>query len=347
MTRIEQALNKCLLLGSHEGSYMCAQACPSPSDSMDCSPQGSSVHEISQAILRLPLPPPGHLPDSDQIHVSSLLHGQANSLQPSHLGNPKWKGQMGTTQSLLGSDDLYLSPEWRCLHFPLSQSQQQKNKNLFWSFFQSCSRRLLWPRGMKETPPPPPPFQNFLSCLVVDFKHFTSRLPLSHHLVFVAKEVTHLQRKWLSKSRDLGQGAWFFKALVFWELKKSVRWRVCSCVFSFSQDWCTISCFCILKTAKLLVNKWPREGGAGAAREGCEPRGVGKGCSFLGPGRTSVKVQTFFSFNGGAVETGGRVSESRLEAGGWSGKEKKKQVRAGILMGVQIPKRQLKLTVCW
>ena len=99
------------------------------------------------------------------------------------------------------------------------------------------------------------------------------------------------------------------------------------------------------------MNKWPREGGAGAAREGCEPRRVGKGCSFPGPGRTSVKVETFFgvlflSFNGGAVETGGRVSVSRLKAGGWSGKGKKKQVRAGILMGVQMPKRQFKLTVC-
>ena len=60
------------------------------------------------------------------------------------------------------------------------------------------------------------------------------------------------------------------------------------------------------------MNNWPREGGGGAARERCKPRGVGKGCSFLGPGRTSVKVETFFgvlflSFNGGAVETGGSL----------------------------------------
>ena len=38
------------------------------------------------------------------------------------------------------------------------------------------------------------------------------------------------------------------------------------------------------------------------------------------------------------------VLDSRLEVGGWSGKEKK-QVPAGILMGVQTVKRRLKLTV--
>lgn len=64
-----------------------------------------------------------------------------------------------------------------------------------------------------------------------------------------------------------------------------------------------------------------------------------------------MKVETFFgvlflSFDGGTVEAGGRASDSRLDAGGWSGKEKKEQVRAGILMRVQIPKWQLKLTVC-
>ena len=197
MTRIEQALNRCLLLAPHKGPCTCAQACPRLCDSLDCSPPGSSVHEISQAILELPFPPPGDLPDPE-IKPTSLESpawaGKFFTTKPP--GQPQIKGQMGTAQSLLGSDDLSLFPEGRCLHFPLSQSPQQKTKNLlFWSFFQSCSGRPLWHRGMKGTSPPPPPFQNFLSCLVVDFKHFTSRLPLSHHLFFTAKEVTHLQKK--------------------------------------------------------------------------------------------------------------------------------------------------------
>ena len=56
--------------------------------SMDCSPQGSAVHGISQAKIlgELPFPSPEDLPDP---RINLRL--QADSLPLSHLGNPKIK----------------------------------------------------------------------------------------------------------------------------------------------------------------------------------------------------------------------------------------------------------------
>ena len=66
------------------------QSCPTLCNPMDCSPPGSSVHEISQArILELPfpsgdLPGPGTEPASP---VSPTL--QTDSLPLSHWGSPR------------------------------------------------------------------------------------------------------------------------------------------------------------------------------------------------------------------------------------------------------------------
>ena len=50
------------------------QSCPTLWDPRDCSPPGSSVHEILQARIwiGLPCPLPGDCPDPSQIHVSCV-----------------------------------------------------------------------------------------------------------------------------------------------------------------------------------------------------------------------------------------------------------------------------------
>ena len=65
-----------------------AQSCPTLCDPMDCSPPGSSVHEIFQArILEgLPFPSPGDLPNSGIEPRSPAL--QANSLLTELQGKP-------------------------------------------------------------------------------------------------------------------------------------------------------------------------------------------------------------------------------------------------------------------
>ena len=64
------------------------QTCLTLCDLTDCSPLGSSVHEILQArILEwVAMPPPGDLPDPG-IEVGSPAL-QADSLPLSHLGSP-------------------------------------------------------------------------------------------------------------------------------------------------------------------------------------------------------------------------------------------------------------------
>ena len=67
-----------------------AQSCPARCDPMDCSPTGSSVHEIFQARIleRLLFPMPGDLPtQGSNLHFLHLLHWQADSLPPHHLGS--------------------------------------------------------------------------------------------------------------------------------------------------------------------------------------------------------------------------------------------------------------------
>ena len=65
-----------------------AQSCPTLCDPMDCSPPGSSVHEIFQArILEgLPFPSPGDLPNPGIEPRSPAL--QANSLATELQGKP-------------------------------------------------------------------------------------------------------------------------------------------------------------------------------------------------------------------------------------------------------------------
>ena len=65
-----------------------AQSCPIPSDPIDCSLPGSSIHGILQARIleRVPFPSPGNLPDPG-IEFTSLflLHWQVGSLPLANL----------------------------------------------------------------------------------------------------------------------------------------------------------------------------------------------------------------------------------------------------------------------
>ena len=68
------------------GSVRCAQSCPTLCDSVDCSPQGSSVHGIfprQEYWSGLPLPPPG-----DPLH---------SGIEPVSLASPALAGGFFTT----------------------------------------------------------------------------------------------------------------------------------------------------------------------------------------------------------------------------------------------------------
>ena len=75
-------------LQCYSGVGFVAQLCPTLCDPMDCNPQGSSVHGISQQEYwsGLPFPPPGDLPDPGIKPVSPGL--QANSLPTEPRGSP-------------------------------------------------------------------------------------------------------------------------------------------------------------------------------------------------------------------------------------------------------------------
>ena len=54
---------------------MCTQKCPTLYDPMDCSPPGSSVHEVSRQEYwnGFPFPSPGNVPDSGLKPASLVL----------------------------------------------------------------------------------------------------------------------------------------------------------------------------------------------------------------------------------------------------------------------------------
>ena len=67
------------------------QSCPTLCDPMNCSPPGSSLHEILQArTLEWVAIPPGDLPDPwiEPVSLTSTLCWQAVSLHQHHLGSP-------------------------------------------------------------------------------------------------------------------------------------------------------------------------------------------------------------------------------------------------------------------
>ena len=73
------------------GSGLVAQSCPTVCDPMDCSSPGSSVHGISQAIIRsgLPFPSPGDLPDPGMEPRSPALRADSSLTEPP--GKPRDK----------------------------------------------------------------------------------------------------------------------------------------------------------------------------------------------------------------------------------------------------------------
>ena len=81
--------------GSGDSSFCCCYCCLVPEsclnlwDPMDCSPLGSSVHEISQAKYwsGLPFTSPGALPDPGTKLASPVL--QVDPLPLSYLGSPR------------------------------------------------------------------------------------------------------------------------------------------------------------------------------------------------------------------------------------------------------------------
>ena len=95
----------------------CAQSCPNLCNPMDCSPPGSSVHEIFQARIwdGLPFPPPGDLPNSG-IKPTSLV-------SPALAGGVFTTGATGPTPSngfstqhpshlILGPLHPFVPPAW-------------------------------------------------------------------------------------------------------------------------------------------------------------------------------------------------------------------------------------------
>ena len=92
-------ISKCSRFGDSDlspwiGCERCsvAQLCLTLGDPMDCSPPGSSVHGVLQArILKwvtIPSPRRSSRPRDWTPRLLCLLHWQADSLPPSHLGSP-------------------------------------------------------------------------------------------------------------------------------------------------------------------------------------------------------------------------------------------------------------------
>ena len=77
-------------------NVLCAQLCPTPCDSMDCSPPGSSVHGIPQAriLSGMPCPPPGDLPYPG-IHSVSPALTQKQVGETTKQTDPRNNGQNG------------------------------------------------------------------------------------------------------------------------------------------------------------------------------------------------------------------------------------------------------------
>ena len=73
------------------GLHRHVQLCLTLHDPVDCSPPGSSVHEVSRREFwsGVPFPPPGDLPDpGTELESQSLLHWQVGSLPLSQLWSP-------------------------------------------------------------------------------------------------------------------------------------------------------------------------------------------------------------------------------------------------------------------
>ena len=77
---------------------MCAQSCPTLCDSMDCSPPGSSVHEISQArtLEWVAFPTPGDLPRPGMKYRCPALWEE--SLLLSHQGGGSRYREIGKSR---------------------------------------------------------------------------------------------------------------------------------------------------------------------------------------------------------------------------------------------------------
>ena len=91
-----------------------AQLCLTLGDPMDCSPPGSSVHGVLQARIlewvAMPSPRRSSRPRDWTLRLLCLLHWQADSLPPSHLGSPMnlLRGGERQSSSLTG-----LLPRWK------------------------------------------------------------------------------------------------------------------------------------------------------------------------------------------------------------------------------------------
>ena len=83
---------------------MCAQSCATLCGPMDCTPPGSSVHEIFQTrILEWVAisSSRGSFQLRDRTHISCLLHWQVHSLLPASPGKPKCLTAAKSLQSCL------------------------------------------------------------------------------------------------------------------------------------------------------------------------------------------------------------------------------------------------------
>ena len=112
----------------------CAQSCPTLCDPIDCSPPGSSVHGILQARIMQRVAISSSrgifLTQGLNPHLSCLLHQQADSLLPGHLGSPN----LVTTETLEG-----LQPTWFIAVTAVLISTIYRKSNTVWDTYKIIS----------------------------------------------------------------------------------------------------------------------------------------------------------------------------------------------------------------
>ena len=144
----------CLETGSLR-SYMCAHTCSVASvmstlcDPMDCSPPGSSVHEILQArILEwIACPPPGDLPDPGIEPTSLMSPALAGRLFTTSAAWEAWSNRTGVLIRRDAEKKSSIRTQWDSSHLQARKRIPTRNQHCLYLDLELLTSRV-WKNGM-------------------------------------------------------------------------------------------------------------------------------------------------------------------------------------------------------